>query len=552
MSRLPQPVFPIANVVPTLGDEDTKDRKDPENTATDLLTVGKRPLFVSSMSKDEPVVTRRELWSYYLYCNGDNGVGPNGFSMTLFQSLAFAAGYDPIAGPGSSCSAANASGQCVVPWGRGHKSVTSVVLSQARNLISRRERVMTLIFTTIGSVADYGTSGRWLFLAFTVICWGAQFASMALTKPSRWGAAMALYMVGFISYGATLVFCSALFPRLARNTAHAREIRTRYETEKISQEDYEKEESLETNRLSNISTARTAHSNIGYIATLCLNLTILLPLSSNGLADNYTIVLTNMYWVLTGIWWFVFQAPRPGPPLPKGKHYITIGWKQIWAVCNQYKQLPYTFIYLFAFFLLADGLNTTGTLVSICQNDKFSFSFLQNTYLGLSQAITSTASTFGFWYIQRYWKISTKRMFVVTNCFTIMIPLWGMIGIWTQKLGFHNKWEFWAYNVVFGLFQAPYYAFSQTMMAELTPPGFDNMFFGLFGLSNRASSMIGPNVIQAIIDSSGNNWMGFPFLFALCVCASLVIWFAVDVEKGRRDAVAWAESIREDATARMQ
>jgi hypothetical protein len=29
--------------------------------------------------------------------------------------------------------------------------------------------------------------------------------------------------------------------------------------------------------------------------------------------------------------------------------------------------------------------------------------------------------------------------------------------------------------VVFGLFQAPYYAFSQTMMAELTPPGFDNM-----------------------------------------------------------------------------
>lgn len=32
-----------------------------------------------------------------------------------------------------------------------------------------------------------------------------------------------------------------------------------------------------------------------------------------------------------------------------------------------------------------------------------------------------------------------------------------------------------AYNIVFGIFQAPYYAFSQTMMAELTPPGFDNM-----------------------------------------------------------------------------
>ena len=121
------------------------------------------------------------------------------------------------------------------------------------------------------------------------------------------------------------------------------------------------------------------------------------------------------------------------------------------------------------------GLNTTGTLVSICQNDKFQFSFLQNTYLGLAQAITSTISTLGFWYIQRYWKIPTKTMFVVTNVVTILMPLWGMIGIWTGRLGFHNVWEFWAYNVVFGLFQAPYYAFSQTMMAELTPPGFDNM-----------------------------------------------------------------------------
>ena len=45
----------------------------------------------------------------------------------------------------------------------------------------------------------------------------------------------------------------------------------------------------------------------------------------------------------------------------------------------------------------------------------------------------------------------------------------GMFGI-DVILSFYR-----AYNVVFGLFQAPYYAFSQTMMAELSPPGFDNM-----------------------------------------------------------------------------
>ena|SRR5712671_2851356 len=27
----------------------------------------------------------------------------------------------------------------------------------------------------------------------------------------------------------------------------------------------------------------------------------------------------------------IFQQPRPGPKLPKGEHYLTIGWKQVRA-----------------------------------------------------------------------------------------------------------------------------------------------------------------------------------------------------------------------------
>ncbi|KAF8551739.1 MFS general substrate transporter [Imleria badia] len=485
---------------------------------------------IATVQKDEPVVTRNELWSYYLYSNGDN---------TLFQSLATAAGYDPAVGPGSSCLSSTASGQCVLPWMGGTKSITSIVL--IANGISFA--IMTAIFTTIGSAADYGTFGRWLLFTLTVICWAAQYACMALTSPDRWKLAMGLYIVGFVSYGATLVFYAAAFPRLARNTPHSRRIRERYENGQISIEEYEREESLQKNRISNIL---TVHSNVGFIVTLLLGLALLLPpkTANDPKVDNYTLALDNSYWVLLGIWWFIYQSRPPGPPLPKGESYLTIGWKQIWVALKTYKYLPYTFVYLFASFLLSDGVNTTGALVSICQNDKVSFSFLQNTYLGLSQAITSTLSTLAFWYIQRYWKISTKKMFAVTNVVSILIPLWGMIGIWTDKFGFHNVWEFWAYNVLFGLFQASYYAYAQTMMAELSPPGFDNMFFGLYGLSNRASSIVGPCVVQAIIDKTQDNWKGFPFLFAICTAASLVIWFGVDVTKGRRDAARWAAAQR--------
>ena len=100
-----------------------------------------------------------------------------GQSLTLFQSLANSAGYDPTRGPGSSCTAPNASGQCVLPWGRGTKAVSSIVLVANGASFA----VMTIIFTTIGSAADYGTLARWVLLFMTVVCWIAQFASMTLT-----------------------------------------------------------------------------------------------------------------------------------------------------------------------------------------------------------------------------------------------------------------------------------------------------------------------------------------------------------------------------------
>ncbi|KAH9899451.1 MFS general substrate transporter [Cubamyces lactineus] len=483
----------------------------------------------SAIIDDEPIVTRKELWSYYLYYNGNNGIGPFGYTVTLFQSLAHKAGYDPAKGPGNSCTP---TGQCVLPWAGGAKSVNSIVLLAQGVSFA----IMTLLFTTVGSVADYGPFGRWVLLVFTVLCWAAQIATISLNGPDRWRLAMALYIIGCVTYGAASVFCAAIFPRLARNTEHARELREKLRQGGISSEEYEHEESMEINRISNIS---ITHRNIGFFCTVVCNFSVLIPLASNPQVNNYALLMFDKR----------LLDPHgnmvvPGSPLPKGARYATIGWKQTWVALQQYKQLPYTFAYLAGFFLLADGWNTTQSLILLCQNDKFQYSLLQNTYLALALAVTSTASTVGFCYMQRYWKISTKRMFAVTNVATILFSFWGMLGLWSSRIGYHNVWEFWAYNVLAGLFQAPYYAFSQTMMAELTPPGYDNMFFGLFGLSNRASSLIGPNVMQAIIDKSGNNWQGFPFLFALCACACLVIWFGVDVPKGRRDAAAWAERQR--------
>ena len=164
---------PLTSQVSNESGQNEKQKEVSVVTDADPITVdraasgsGGRPPLLSSIGKDEPIVTRRELWSYYrqsfysllelccliskflfkcttteiMYANLScfsrtcsksvqmKGAGPNGYTMTLFQSLANAAGYDPVQGPGSSCNASNASGQCVLPWGGGTKAVSSVVL----------------------------------------------------------------------------------------------------------------------------------------------------------------------------------------------------------------------------------------------------------------------------------------------------------------------------------------------------------------------------------------------------------------------------------------
>jgi hypothetical protein len=196
---------------------------------------------------------------------------------------------------------------------------------------------------------------------------------------------------------------------------------------------------------------------------MLLALALLLPSQTKNdpKVNNYVIALTNAYWILLVLPWFFIQKNRPGPKLPEGEHWLTVGWKQIFLAAKQYRRLPMTFVYLFSFFLLADGLNTTGTMVNIVQNEHIQFSFLEATYLGITQAGCSIFSCYAFWYIQRWWSLPNKRMFQVTNIFSCVsreytelsaehvqfIPFWGMLGLWTNKVGFHNTWEFYAYNV---------------------------------------------------------------------------------------------------------
>ena len=50
---------------------------------------------------------------------------------------------------------------------------------------------------------------------------------------------------------------------------------------------------------------------------------------------------------------------------------------------------------------------------------------------------------YAYWTIQQRYKLDTKTMFNAVAFSIILLDGWGMIGIWTQKFGFHHVWEVW-------------------------------------------------------------------------------------------------------------
>ena len=67
---------------------------------------------------------------------------------------------------------------------------------------------------------------------------------------------MGLFTVGFASFTLTNAFYSAIFPRLACNTRHIRELKERYKEGEITADEYEQTEALERSKLSSVSIVR--------------------------------------------------------------------------------------------------------------------------------------------------------------------------------------------------------------------------------------------------------------------------------------------------------
>ncbi|KAI7851383.1 autophagy-related protein 22-like protein [Circinella umbellata] len=465
----------------------------------------------------------------------------------ILQYLATLSGTNPETG--GSCDVQNALLPCNVKWMNNTSIPVSTMMLYVQSIAFS---VQFLLFTTFGSLADYGRWNRYILLTATIIACTTQIIPIVLVNDdgSHWGIMMAIFIIALISYGTTLVFYGAAFPTLSDNLPVVRKARS------SNQLSFKEIENVIEKWRNHVSAISTTWSNIGFLI-----LTAVLagpgyiawnPQSMLGDAPIYNFICTVVaggFWILNAIPYFVFQPRgRQGLPLPPGESHLTIGWKSIFQALREAKKLRYLFMYIFSYFMFSDAVSTIGTMMTIITGEVTNFSALQSTLFGLITAVTSILGCLLFLFLSKTFGISTKTNLLIIVALTSIIPLWGCLGISLNNFGFKTTWELWAQAAWSGLFTAPIWAWQQTMLAELTPKGKENLFFGLFGIVNKASSWIGPVVVGAISQSTSNVWMGWPFVLALFVVATIIVLF-IDVDAAKQELADYENSINSTTAA---
>lgn len=268
-----------------------------------------------------------------------------------------------------------------------------------------------------------------------------------------------------------ITFWTAAFPGLARNTPEMRDKAIQYENGEITREDYDFEDMMQRNRIYNMAFIAQSAGEIGILAIM---VGILFAIDVNASTENndwglsVVIAYCTSWWVLLAIPWFVLEKHRPGKDIPPGMNIVTVTFWTLWRAVVQIYKLKQTLLYLIGFFLLGDSLNTSVTVIGTLQNSVVSYNTLTLTYLLIVGIAAQLVGIGAFWYAQKRFGWSTKFMFNIVVLGIVLLDLYGMIGVWTDAVGFHNVWEFWLYQVYYGLFVCPWYAYSQTMISEVS------------------------------------------------------------------------------------
>lgn len=355
-----------------------------------------------------------------------------------------------------------------------------------------------VLLPILGALGDYSNLKKKLMAVF---CYTGVIANALLffVTANLYLLGGLLFIIANVAFGAALVFYNAFLP----------EITTEDQRDKVSSRGF-------------------AYGYLGGGLLLALNLVMVTFADRFGISTGMAVRLS---FLSAAVWWggfavIAFRRLREREAvkqLPPGQSYLTAGFVELKSTFKELKRLPGTLKYLIAFLIYNDGIQTVIFASSVFLEQEL-FRGPNPTFLLSIFLVVQFVAVVGALLFERLaYLIKTKNAIVVS------LVLWSGVVIYAYSF-LRTTYQAWIMAIVIAIVLGGSQALSRSLFSRMIPKGRESSFFGIYEVSERGTSWMGPLLFSIVVARTGSYRQALLSLIFFFV-VGLVVLLATNTEK---------------------
>lgn len=359
----------------------------------------------------------------------------------------------------------------------------------------------------LGSIADYSNLKKKMMAVFCYLAVAAT-CLMYFVDGRLYLLGGLLFIVANLGFGAALVFYNGFL----------NEITTEDQRDKVSSRGF-------------------AYGYLG--GGLLLGLNFLLVKSAPRLGMD-PMMAVRLSLLSAGVWWGGFalitfatlKSRSAEKSLPPGKSYLTIGFSELGRTFREFIRLRHTLKYLIGYLFFNDGIQTVISMASVFMAQELFVSKglkTDQSFLLLIFLMVQFVAIFGALLFERLaYLINTKKAIMVS------LVLWAAVVIYGY--GFlRTTNQAWAMAAVIAIILGGSQALSRSLFSRMIPEGREASFFGIYEVSERGTSWLGPLVFGAVVAATDSYRQALLSLIIFFI-VGLIILYLTDTDRAIHEA----------------
>ena len=230
--------------------------------------------------------------------------------------------------------------------------------------------------------------------------------------------------------------------------------------------------------------------------------------------NGFHVRATNL---LVAVWFAVFALPLffwvRETPIPGARVSLGGVFRELGETFRNLRRFREVMLYLIAHLVYNDGLVTIWAFGAVYAGGTFDMPLSEVIVFGIALNVVAGLGAYLFGFVDD--RIGGKKTILIT---LVALSLATILAVWAP-----TKTWLWVAGLLVGIFGGPNQAASRSLMARFVPARHQTEFFGLYQLSGKVTSFLGPMLLGWATITFGSQRAGIATILLFFVAGGILL-----------------------------